>query len=109
MAGQQNIVKHLRQRRKRNLAGAAVRPLADASGCGRSRRGWHRWGCIAVALQSKGFDVVVLEADASFDARKQGYGLTIQRQDATHAMGLTLHGMTPHPRRTTPSLLTVTS
>jgi hypothetical protein len=35
-------------------------------------------GAVAVALQSKGFDVVVLEADESFDARKQGYGLTVQ-------------------------------
>lgn len=91
-AGQQNIVKHLRQRRKRNLSGAAVRPLADASGCGRIvvAGGGIGGAAVAVALQSKGFDVVVLEADASFDARKQGYGLTIQRQDATHAMGIDL-------------------
>ena len=33
---------------------------------------------VAVALQGKGFDVLVLESDPSFDARKQGYGLTIQ-------------------------------
>ena len=44
----------------------------------------------AVALQSRGFDVVVLEADASFDARKQGYGLTIQRQDVMQTMGIDL-------------------
>ena len=44
----------------------------------------------AAALQRRGFDVVVLEADASFDSRKQGYGLTIQRQDATQALGISL-------------------
>ena len=38
---------------------------------------------VAVALQSRGFEVVVLEADESFDARKQGYGLTIQGYGST--------------------------
>lgn len=91
-AGQQNIVKRLRQRRKRSLSGAAAGPVADASRCGRIvvAGGGIGGAAVAVALQSKGFDVVVLEADASFDARKQGYGLTIQRQDATQAMGIDL-------------------
>ena len=34
--------------------------------------------------------MLVLEADSSFEARKQGYGLTIQRQDATQTMGINL-------------------
>lgn len=91
-AGQQNIVKHLRQRKKRSLSGSAAGPVAGASKCGRIvvAGGGIGGAAVAVALQSKGFDVVVLEADASFDARKQGYGLTIQRQDATQAMGIDL-------------------
>ena len=93
-AGQQRIVKRLRQRRKRSAGAAAA--LADAdvdvSGCGRIvvAGGGIGGAAVAVALQSKGFDVVVLEADVSFDSRKQGYGLTIQRQDAIQAMGINL-------------------
>jgi len=46
---------------------------------------------LAVALQNKGFDVVVLESDSSFDARKQGYGLTIQGYSSTiQALGINL-------------------
>ena len=46
---------------------------------------------VAVALQSRGFEVVVLEADGSFDARKQGYGLTIQGYGSTtQALGIDL-------------------
>jgi len=44
----------------------------------------------AVALQARGFEVAVLEADPSLDARKQGYGLTLQRADATQALGISL-------------------
>lgn len=93
-AGQQKIVKSLRLRRKRTAAAATA--LADApldvSKCGRIvvAGGGIGGAAAAVALQSKGFEVVVLEADESFDARKQGYGLTIQRQDATQAMGINL-------------------
>ena len=43
---------------------------------------------VAVALQREGFKVLVLEGDASFDARKQGYGLTIQRLDAIGSLGI---------------------
>eukprot|EP00392_Amoebophrya_sp_AT5.2_P002392 g2397.t1 len=46
---------------------------------------------LAVALQRKGFtDIVVLEQDPSFDSRKQGYGLTVQRLDATSKLGVDL-------------------
>ncbi|KAK3238973.1 hypothetical protein CYMTET_51060 [Cymbomonas tetramitiformis] len=93
-AGQQKIVKRIRQQRQRTavaaaaLSGAAV----DVSKCGRIvvAGGGIGGAAVAVALQSKGFEVVVLETDTSFDARKQGYGLTIQRQDATQAMGINL-------------------
>ena len=70
------------------LSGAGV----DVSACGRIvvAGGGIGGAAAAVALQRRGFDVVVLEADSSFDARKQGYGLTIQRQDATQAMGINL-------------------
>lgn len=93
-AGQQKIVKRLRQRKKRTMGAAAALagPSADASKCGRIvvAGGGIGGAAVAVALQSRGFDVVVLEADSSFDARKQGYGLTIQQQAATQAMGINL-------------------
>ena len=93
-ASQQAVAKRLRQRRKRAAgAGATLGAKAvDVSRCGRIvvAGGGIGGAAVAVALQSKGFEVVVLEADASFDARKQGYGLTIQRQDATQAMGINL-------------------
>ena len=95
-AGQQKIVQRLRQRRRRT-AGTAAAALAaagpvDVSGCGRIiiAGGGIGGAAAAVALQAKGFDVTVLEADSSFDARKQGYGLTIQRLDATQALGISL-------------------
>ena len=94
-AGQQKIAKSLRQTRKRAASTAAVLatgPPVDVSKCGRIviAGGGIGGAAAAVALQQKGFSVVVLEADQSFDARKQGYGLTIQRQDATQAMGINL-------------------
>jgi 2-polyprenyl-6-methoxyphenol hydroxylase-like FAD-dependent oxidoreductase len=90
-AGQQKIVRSLRERRKRTGA-ALTGPAVDVSGCGRIvvAGGGIGGAALAVALQRKGFDVLVLEADRSFDARKQGYGLTIQRQDAIQAMGIDL-------------------
>lgn len=90
-AGQQKIVRSLRERRKRTGA-ALTGPAVDVSGCGRIvvAGGGIGGAAVAVALQRKGFDVLVLEADRSFDARKQGYGLTIQRQDAIQAMGIDL-------------------
>jgi 2-polyprenyl-6-methoxyphenol hydroxylase-like FAD-dependent oxidoreductase len=90
-AGQQKIVRSLRQRRKRSGASLAG-PDVDVSKCGRIvvAGGGIGGAAVAVALQRKGFEVVVLEADSSFDARKQGYGLTIQRQDAIQAMGINL-------------------
>ena len=44
----------------------------------------------ALALQRSGFDVVVLESDAAFDARKQGYGLTVQGTDLRDGLGIDL-------------------
>ena len=44
----------------------------------------------ALALQREGFDVVVLESDAAFDARKQGYGLTVQGTDLRDGLGIDL-------------------
>ena len=45
---------------------------------------------VALALGSRGYDVTVLEGDASFDARRQGYGLTIQQGGTTlRAFGIT--------------------
>jgi len=89
-AGQQGIAKRLRQRGDAPLC--APMASADMSKCGRIvvAGGGIGGAAVAVALQNKGFDVVVLEADASFDARKQGYGLTIQRIDAIQALGLSL-------------------
>ena len=93
-AGQQRVAKALRQRRKRPAGptAALTRPAVDVSKCGRIvvAGGGIGGAAAAVALQSRGFDVVVLEADTSFDSRKQGYGLTIQRQEATQAMGINL-------------------
>lgn len=95
-AGQQSIVQRLRKRKKHSSDAAASaalsRSVVDVSKCGRIivAGGGIGGAAIAVALQLRGFDVIVLEADACFDARKQGYGLTIQRQDATRAMGINL-------------------
>ena len=94
-AGEQEVVKAIRQRRKREMGGAdgvSADTAIDAAACGRIvvAGGGIGGAAAAVALQSKGFDVVVLEADRSFDARQQGYGLTIQRQDALQAMGINL-------------------
>ena len=93
-AGQENIVQLLRQGRQRTLDEAVSLAAADVdvSKCGRIvvAGGGIGGAAVAVALQKKGFEVVVLEADESFDSRKQGYGLTIQRQDAINAMGVDL-------------------
>ena len=93
-AEQQKVVKLLRQRR-RDAAGAVAAYMAgsvDVSKCGRIivAGGGIGGAAAAVALQSRGFEVIVLEADASFDSRKQGYGLTVQAQDAIQAMGINL-------------------
>lgn len=86
-AGQQRIVKGLRQRRKRTAGAAAVlaNSVVDVSKCGRIiiAGGGIGGSAVAVALQNKGFNVVVLETDKGFDARKQGYGLTIQGYNTT--------------------------
>ena len=88
------IVRLLRLRRKQGSAAAAALAgqVVDVSQCGRIlvAGGGIGGAALAVALQNKGFDVVVLEADKCFDARAQGYGLTIQRQDALQAMGINL-------------------
>ena len=52
---------------------------------------WAFWAGIggaaaAVALEKRGFRVVMLEADASFDTRKQGYGFTIQAHGPLQVM-----------------------
>lgn len=89
-AGQQGIVKILRLQ-KDSQTSAALGP-ADVSGCGTIvvAGGGIGGAALAVALQKKGFEVVVLEGDASFDSRKQGYGLTIQKLDAVQALGIDL-------------------
>ena len=87
------VVKLLRLRRRRAaIGGGGGDEAVDVSQCGRSvvAGGGIAGAALAVALQNKGFDVLVLEADSSLDARKQGYGLTIQRQDALQAMGINL-------------------
>ena len=93
-AGQRAVVKQLRLRRKRatGVAAAPAGPSVDVSGCGRIvvAGGGIGGAAAAVALQRKGFEVIVLEADSGFDARKQGYGLTIQGHGATQAMGISL-------------------
>jgi hypothetical protein len=45
---------------------------------------------VALALQRSNFEVVVLESDAAFDARKQGYGLTVQGTDLRDGLGIDL-------------------
>ena len=45
---------------------------------------------VALALKRAGFEVVVLESDAGFDARKQGYGLTVQGTDLRDGLGIDL-------------------
>ena len=45
---------------------------------------------VAAALQREGFTCVVLEADAAFDARKQGYGLTVQGTEVRDGLGIDL-------------------
>ncbi|GMH61520.1 hypothetical protein TrLO_g13383 [Triparma laevis f. longispina] len=93
-AGEFKIVELLRAGRQRTLDDAMELSNADVdvSKCGKIvvAGGGIGGAAVAVALQKKGFDVVVLESDPSFDARKQGYGLTIQRQDAINAMGVDL-------------------
>ena len=86
------IVKQLRQRRKQAAARGDGGGDVDVSQCGRIviAGGGIAGAALAVALQNKGFDALVLEADSSLDARKQGYGLTIQRQEALQAMGINL-------------------
>ena len=91
-AGQQSIVKNLKRKRKgADGAGSGYSDRhIDVSKCGRIIvvGGGIGGAAAAVALQRKGFDVTVLEADESFDARAQGYGLTVQAQDAIQAMGV---------------------
>ena len=95
-AGMHRIVKRLKQNRKRAVDDAAALKAevgeVDVSGCGTIvvAGGGIGGAACAVALQKRGFNVVVLESDPSFDSRKQGYGLTVQRQDAVNAMGIDL-------------------
>ena len=51
---------------------------------------------LALALTQRGVRAVVYERDASFEARKQGYGLTMQKYSggvALRSLGLTLRGV----------------
>ena len=94
-AGHKSIAKQLKQRRERTAGIAAELACADVdvSKCGKIvvAGGGIGGAAVAVALQNKGFDVVVLESDASFDSRKQGYGLTIQGYSSTtQALGISL-------------------
>lgn len=93
-AGQQSIAKRLRSRNEGDVVAVSTAPV-DVSKCGRIviAGGGIGGAAVAVALQSKGFDVVVLEADPSFDARKQGYGLTIQGSGFNiQSLGISLEG-----------------
>jgi 2-polyprenyl-6-methoxyphenol hydroxylase-like FAD-dependent oxidoreductase len=57
-------------------------------------------GCaLALALQQRGVPVRVFESDASFDARSQGYGLTLQQGNAA----LSALGIRPSPVLTSSS------
>eukprot|EP00929_Paragymnodinium_shiwhaense_P048416 TRINITY_DN24481_c0_g2_i3.p1 TRINITY_DN24481_c0_g2~~TRINITY_DN24481_c0_g2_i3.p1 ORF type:complete len:1080 (-),score=278.32 TRINITY_DN24481_c0_g2_i3:174-3413(-) len=91
-AGKQQLAKRLRQRKEKDTQVPKQLSPVDVSKCGRIvvAGGGIGGAAIAVALQSRGFEVVVLEADAKFDSRKQGYGLTIQRVDAIQALGISL-------------------
>ena len=96
-AGEQAIVQQLRRRKASAAnatasASAAALPAETAAAVGRIvvAGGGIGGAAAALALQSAGFDVLMLEADASFDARKQGYGLTIQGTGATQSLGISL-------------------
>ena len=86
-AGKKGIVKTLQKRKKSSGAATTLTALATSAvpKCGQIVvvGGGIGGAAVAVALQNKGFDVVVLEADPSFDSRKQGYGLTIQGYGST--------------------------
>ena len=93
-AGQQVFVKSLKKQKKSfdDDSSYTSNCDVDVSKCGRIivAGGGIGGAAAAVALQNKGFDVLVLESDESFDARAQGYGLTVQAQDAIQAMGIDL-------------------
>ncbi|CAE7767814.1 auaG, partial [Symbiodinium pilosum] len=94
-AGCKKVVKALQQRKKASGLGGmtSVSNALDVPKCGQIvvAGGGIGGAAVAVALQSKGFDVLVLESDPSFDARKQGYGLTIQGYGSTtQALGIDL-------------------
>ena len=54
-------------------------------------------GCaLALALQQRGLKVKIFESDASFDSRRQGYGLTMQQAgQAMRALGIELEESAP--------------
>ncbi|CAE7728803.1 auaG, partial [Symbiodinium necroappetens] len=94
-AGQRKVVKTLQNRKKTTSSSGALASLGsfEKPSCGQIvvAGGGIGGAAVAVALQSRGFEVVVLEADGSFDARKQGYGLTIQGYGSTtQALGIDL-------------------
>ena len=94
-ANQTTIVKQLKQQRRMASATNDVYDAnVDVSECGRIIvvGGGIGGAALAVSLQKKGFDVIVLESDASFDSRAQGYGLTVQATDAMQAMGVDISG-----------------
>ena len=72
-AGMHRIVKRLKQNRKRAVEDAAAAKAevgeVDVSGCGTIvvAGGGIGGAACAVSLQKRGFDVVVLESDPSFD------------------------------------------
>ena len=94
-ANQTTIVKQLKQQRRMALANNDEYDAnVDVSECGRIivAGGGIGGAALAVSLQKKGFDVIVLESDSSFDSRAQGYGLTVQATDAMQAMGVDISG-----------------
>ncbi|CAE7801610.1 auaG [Symbiodinium sp. CCMP2592] len=95
-AGQRKVVKTLQNRKTKTTSSSGVLASLgsfEKPSCGQIvvAGGGIGGAAVAVALQSRGFEVVVLEADESFDARKQGYGLTIQGYGSTtQALGIDL-------------------
>lgn len=91
-AGQQKICSSLRRQRRKCNASAILDSNVGGS-CGRIlvAGGGIGGAALAVALEKHGFDVLVLEGDQNFSARKQGYGLTIQGYTSTtQALGIDL-------------------
>ena len=89
-ADQMSIVKQLKNQRKNGSNEYEYDANVDVSKCGKIivAGGGIGGAALAVSLQKKGFEVIVLESDENFESRAQGYGLTVQATNAMHAMGV---------------------